>query len=71
MDELKRFRQMHSRLRHPKCVSAEWKPQPARWDKALPMQSACAAEKLLAAEFNRPGHEIVNHYTYVFLATAA
>jgi transketolase len=25
------------------------------------------AEKLLAAEFNRPGHEIVDHRTYVFL----
>jgi transketolase len=25
------------------------------------------AEKLLAAEFNRPGHPIVDHHTYVFL----
>ena len=25
------------------------------------------AEKLLAARFNRPGHEIVDHHTYVFL----
>jgi transketolase len=25
------------------------------------------AEKLLAAAFNRPGHEIVDHHTYVFL----
>jgi transketolase len=25
------------------------------------------AEKVLAAEFNRPGHEIVNHHTYTFL----
>ena len=25
------------------------------------------AEKLLAAEFNRPGHDLVNHHTYVFL----
>ena len=25
------------------------------------------AEKLLAAEFNRPGHAIVDHRTYVFL----
>jgi transketolase len=25
------------------------------------------AEKLLAAEFNKPDHEIVNHHTYVFL----
>ena len=25
------------------------------------------AEKLLAAEFNRPGHEIVDHVTWVFL----
>ena len=25
------------------------------------------AEKLLANEFNKPGHEIVNHHTYVFL----
>jgi len=25
------------------------------------------AEKVLAAEFNKPGHEIVNHHTYVFM----
>ena len=25
------------------------------------------AEKLLAASFNRPGHEVVDHHTYVFL----
>src|SRR5829696_6383925 len=25
------------------------------------------AEKLLAAEFNRPGHDVVDHHTYVFL----
>jgi len=25
------------------------------------------AEKMLATEFNRPGHDIVNHHTYVFL----
>ena len=25
------------------------------------------AEKLLAAEFNRDGHDIVDHHTYVFI----
>src|SRR5205085_8362329 len=25
------------------------------------------AERLLAAEFNRPGHTVVDHYTYVFM----
>ncbi|NIP73946.1 MAG: hypothetical protein GWO16_13415, partial [Gammaproteobacteria bacterium] len=25
------------------------------------------AEKVLAAQFNRDGHDIVDHYTYVFL----
>ena len=25
------------------------------------------AEKTLAAQFNRDGHDIVNHHTYVFL----
>ena len=25
------------------------------------------AEKILAAQFNRPGHEVVDHYTYTFL----
>ncbi len=25
------------------------------------------SEKLLAAEFNRPGHELIDHHTYVFL----
>lgn len=25
------------------------------------------AEKVLAAQFNRPGHDVVDHYTYVFM----
>ncbi|MGQ0517188.1 transketolase, partial [Bacillus sp. D-CC] len=25
------------------------------------------AEKTLAAQFNRPGHDIVDHYTYAFM----
>jgi transketolase len=25
------------------------------------------AEKILASQFNRPGHQVIDHYTYTFL----
>jgi transketolase len=70
MDELKRFRQMHSKTPgHPEYgythgVETTTGPLGQGITNAVGM---AMAEKLLATEFNRPGHEIVNHYTYVFM----
>ena len=70
MDELKRFRQLHSKTPgHPEygCapgVETTTGPLGQGISNAVGM---ALAERLLAAEFNRPGHEIVDHHTYVFL----
>ncbi len=70
IDELKRFRQMHSRTPgHPEYgyapgVETTTGPLGQGITNAVGM---AMAEKLLAAQFNKPGHEIVNHHTYVFL----
>ncbi|MGB8517440.1 MAG: transketolase [Gallionella sp.] len=70
MDELKRFRQMHSKTPgHPEYgytagVETTTGPLGQGITNAVGM---AMAEKLLAAEFNKPGHEIVNHNTYVFM----
>jgi len=70
MDELKRFRQMHSKTPgHPEygyTVGVETTTGPLGQGITNAVGMAMA-EKLLANEFNRPGHEIVNHYTYVFM----
>jgi len=70
MEELKRFRQLGSRTPgHP-----EYGVTPGVETTTGPLGQGLAnavgmalAEKLLAAEFNRPGLEIVDHFTYVFL----
>ncbi len=70
MDELKRFRQLHSQTPgHPEYgytagVETTTGPLGQGITNAVGM---AMAEKLLANEFNRPGHEIVDHHTYVFL----
>jgi transketolase len=70
MDELKRFRQMHSKTPgHPEYgytagVETTTGPLGQGITNAVGM---AMAEKLLANEFNKPGHEIVNHHTYVFM----
>jgi transketolase len=70
MEEIKRFRQMHSKTPgHPEygyTVGVETTTGPLGQGITNAVGFAMA-EKLLANEFNRPGHEIVNHHTYVFM----
>src|SRR5690606_16470415 len=70
LDELKRFRQLHSMTPgHPEYgyapgVETTTGPLGPGLGNAVGM---ALAEKMLAARFNRPGHAVVNHHTYVFL----
>jgi transketolase len=70
MDELKRFRQLHSKTPgHPEfgvTPGVETTTGPLGQGLANAVGMALA-EKLLADEFNRPGHTVVDHRTYVFL----
>jgi len=70
MDELRNFRQLGFRTAgHP-----EREPEMGVETTTGPLGQGLAnavgmalAEKLLAAEFNRPGHDVVDHHTWVFL----
>ncbi len=70
MEELKRFRQLNSKTPgHPERgltpgVETTTGPLGQGVSNAVGM---AIAERLLAAEFNRPGLELVDHITYVFL----
>ena len=70
IDDLKQFRQLHSKTPgHPEYgyapgIETTTGPLGQGISNAVGM---AIAEKLLAAEFNQPGHDIVDHYTYVFL----
>jgi transketolase len=70
MEELRRFRQLHSRTPgHPEVghtPGIETTTGPLGQGLANAVGFALA-ERLLAAEFNRPGHAIVDHFTYVFV----
>ena len=69
MEELKRFRQLHSRTPgHPECrltpgVETTTGPLGQGLANAVGM---ALTERMLAARFNRPGHELVSHCTWVF-----
>ncbi|SAL05118.1 transketolase [Caballeronia calidae] len=70
IDEIRRFRQMGSKTPgHPEVgvtpgVETTTGPLGQGLTNAVGM---ALAEALLAREFNRPGHEIVDHRTYVFV----
>jgi len=70
MQELKNFRQLHSKTAgHPEhglTPGVETTTGPLGQGLANAVGFALA-EKLLAAEFNKDGHTIVDHHTYVFL----
>ena len=70
LEELKRFRQLHSKTPgHPEYGCApgvETTTGPLGQGIANAIGMALA-ERLLAAEFNRPELEIVDHHTYVFV----
>jgi transketolase len=70
MSELRRFRQLgsktpgHPEVGHTPGVETTTGPLGQGVSNAVGM---AIAERLLAAHFNRPGFELVDHYSYVFL----
>ncbi len=70
MSEIERFRQLHSKTpghpEHGYAPGVETTTGPLGQGIANAVGMAIA-ERTLAAQFNRPGHEIIDHHTYVFL----
>ncbi len=69
-EDLANFRQLHSKTAgHPEysyCPGVETTTGPLGQGITNAVGMA-VAEKALAAQFNRPGHEIIDHNTYVFM----
>lgn len=70
IEELQRFRQLHSRTpghpEHGYTPGVETSTGPLGQGLANAVGMALA-ERTLAAQFNRPGHQVVNHRTYAFV----
>ncbi|WP_372830952.1 transketolase [Pontibacterium sp.] len=70
IDDLKNFRQLHAKTAgHPEygyCPGVETTTGPLGQGISNAIGMA-AAEKILAAQFNREGHDIIDHHTYTFL----
>ena len=70
IEELKNFRQLHSKTAgHPEYgeapgIETTTGPLGQGLSNAVGM---ALAEKILGAQYNRPGHDILDHHTYVFL----